>query len=240
MMTVDRYVEDVMACVFASAEERQRFEADLRTHFADAEAGGQSPAQVIESMGKAEDVAASFNAGRTMEYAGFWKRALAFFGDVGVLGLLATPFVGLAIYLSAPFESNGDLPIAAVIAFVLVATALVGIFTFYFPLLEARFGKTFGKHLMKLRVIRENGAPIGLGQAFVRRLSLYFEMLLLDALFIPFTDKKQRALDIIAKTVVAEEPGEKAPGWAYAVCLLLPLACLCALATLAILCAPSG
>ncbi len=87
-------------------------------------------------------------------------------------------------------------------------------------------------------MVRENGAPISLGQAFVRRLSLYFKLLLPDALFVPFTDKRQRALDVIAKTVVAQEPGEPAPGWAWAVCLLLPVASALAVAGLIALCAP--
>ena len=106
----------------------------------------------------------------------------------------------------------------------LLAVAVLGIVVFYFPLLEARFGKTLGKHLVAIRVIRENGAPIGLGQAFVRRLSFYFEMLVVDALFIPFTDHRQRALDIVAKTIVAREPERRAGLLAYLACLLLPLA----------------
>ncbi len=52
----------------------------------------------------------------------------------------------------------------------------------------------------------------------------------------PFTDKRQRALDIIAKTVVVREPGESAPGWAWVFCLLLPVAS--AVAGMAMLCAP--
>ena len=113
---------------------------------------------------------------------------------------------------------------------------MIGIALFYFPLLEWRFGKTLGKHLLRIRVVRETGSPISLGQAFVRRLSYYFEMLVIDALFIPFTDKKQRALDIIAKTVVAKEPGEEAKWWAWAVCMLfLPALCLLTVAGIAAL-----
>ena len=88
-----------------------------------------------------------------------------------------------------------------------------------------------------IRVLRETGAPIGLGQAFVRRLSMYFDMLWIDALFIPFTDKRQRALDIVAKTVVAREPGKRATAGSYVIAFLLIAVPMCALLSVGILCA---
>ena len=133
-----------------------------------------------------------------------------------------------------------DVALIWLVPFGVAALAILGTFLFYFPLLEAHFGKTLGKYLMRIRVVRESGAPISLGQAFVRRLTFYFEVLWIDALFIPFTDKRQRALDIVAKTVVAQEPGESTPVWAWAVCLLLPVAAICCLLTLFALCAPAS
>ena len=119
MNPVERYINRVLASVLATAEERARFEADLRAHFADAEASGQTAAHAIEAMGRAEDVAAAFNAERSIEYAGFWRRLVAFVGDMGVLGLAIVPFVALAVFLSAPFQPHGDLPVLAVIVFLL-------------------------------------------------------------------------------------------------------------------------
>ena len=118
--------------------------------------------------------------------------------------------------------------------------AALGVYAFYFPLFEARFGRTPGKRLMKIRVIHESGTPISLGQAFVRRLSMYFEFLVIDALFIPFTQKKQRALDIVAHTIVAREPDEE-PGWqGYATCLLVAFLASIAVKALLALCAEVG
>jgi len=238
MKPVDRYIDDVMHNVFAAAEDRERLEADLRSHFAEAEAEGRALREIIEGLGTPEEVAAAFNAEREIRYAGFWQRLVAFTGDFGLLMCLAMPVLSLA-FLMGVMGEEGDIPIAWLGLGAFLAMALFGIFVFYFPLLEAHFGKTFGKYLMRIRVVRENGAPIGLGQAFVRRLSLYFEMLWIDALFIPFTGKRQRALDIIAKTVVAREPGERAPLWAYFVCLLLPAAAMLCLLSVFALCAPA-
>jgi uncharacterized RDD family membrane protein YckC len=75
---------------------------------------------------------------------------------------------------------------------------------------------------MGIRVIGEEHVNIGLGTAFLRRLSFYFEMLVPDALFIPFTKKKQRALDILAKTVVVREPGGR-EGWTRYLLALVPI-----------------
>lgn len=238
MRPVDRYIQDVMADVFAAPEDRERFEADLRAHFAEAEDSGESPARVIESLGAAEDVAAAFNAERRVRYAGIWPRSVAFVGDCGLLLLCALPAMAVALFSNLRLAEPDPSSAGALIAVSLVGCVLFGLFVFYFPLLEWRFGKTLGKHLLGLKAVRESGAPMGLGQAFVRRLSLYFELLVIDALFIPFTEKKQRALDVIARTVVAHEPGREPRWWGWAICLLLPLAVVSAIVGLVVLCSP--
>ncbi len=237
MKPVDRYVQDVLRAVFAAPADRERLEADLRAHFAEAEARGEPPSRIIDVMGQPEDVAAAFNAEREMRYASFWQRLVAFAGDCGLLLALFLPPLSVAV-LTGRLMPGGEASIGWMIAMGLLGLAMLGIFVFYFPILEARFGKSLGKHLLRIRVVRESGAPISLGQAFVRRLSLYFKLLVPDALFVPFTDKRQRALDIIAKTVVAREPGAPAPGWAWAACLLLPVVSALAVGGLAMLCAP--
>ncbi len=237
MKKFDRYLDEVMHNVFASPEDRGRLEADLRAHFAQAESQAESADEIIAGLGTPEEVAAAFNTERGIRYAGFWQRFTAFVGDCGLLVALAVPVLGAAVLLSPPPALSS---LAWTLFLAALALAEVGLFVFYFPLLEARFGKTLGKHLVGIRVVRENGASISLGQAFVRRLSLYFEVLVLDSLLIPFTEKHQRALDIVAKTIVAREPGVSAPWWAYAVCLLLPLGSILALVGLIYICAPAS
>jgi uncharacterized RDD family membrane protein YckC len=69
-------------------------------------------------------------------------------------------------------------------------------------LLEGRFGYTPGKRLLGLRVLGEDQLPVGYKESVLRRLSFYFNILPVDALFIFFTAKKQRAFDIVARTIV--------------------------------------
>lgn len=227
MKPEERYIDDVLRHVLATPDDRERLAADLRAHFADGQAQGRSTREIIDDLGTPAEVATAFNAERAVPYAGFWRRLMAFAGDFGLLLAVTAPVIGLALFLGFGDDQPGELTAISLIVCVLIGVALLGLYLFYFPLLEAHFGKTLGKHLMRIRVVRESGAPIGLGQAFVRRLSLYFEMLWIDALFIPFTERKQRALDIIAKTIVVCEPGEEAPWWGYILCLVLPAIALC-------------
>jgi uncharacterized RDD family membrane protein YckC len=216
MNQTDRYIEEVMRHLLATKQERARFEADLRAHFAEALERGEIHLQIVEKLGTAEAVAEAFNAERPLEHAGFWRRLAAFLADTALLLALAVPLVWLAVTTEA-----GVVPaFVGVAGMILVGLSLVGFGLIYFPLLESRFGRTLGKHLMRIRVVDESGRPIRLGQAIIRRLSYYFDLLVLDAIFIPFTERKQRGLDILAKTIVVKEPGEDAPGWAWVVGLV--------------------
>jgi len=211
MNQTDRYIDDVMRQLLATREERQRFEADLRAHFDEALAKGELHAQIVEKLGTPEAVADAFNSERPLEYAGFWKRLSAFLADMSLFILMALPIVAVAVMT----EMHAIHKAVAAVFLVLMGLALLGFSLIYFPLLEARFGRTFGKHIMRIRVVDETGRPIRLGQAVIRRLSYWFDLLVLDSIFIPFTDKQQRGLDIMAKTVVVTEPGEEAPTWAW-------------------------
>ena len=97
MKPAERYIDDVMRGVFAAAEDRERLEADLRSHFAEAEATGRAPREVIEGLGTPEEVAAAFNAEREFQYASFWQRLVAFFGDAGLLMFFVLPLLGLGL-----------------------------------------------------------------------------------------------------------------------------------------------
>lgn len=239
MTPIDRYFAEVKRNLFVSPPDAARLETDLRAHFAEAEARGEPFAETVQHLGTPEEVASAFNAEREIRYAGFWQRVVAFLGDGGLLLTLALPPVGLVLLFDAGLLGTSAPSALRSGALIGLALAAFGLLVFYFPLLEARFGKTLGKHLLRLRVVRENGAPIGLGQAFVRRLSLYFDIWVVDALFVPFTKRRQRALDIVAKTIVAREPGVEAPWWGWAVCLLLPLGSFLSLLALVLVCAPA-
>lgn len=207
MTTGNRYIERVMSLVWAGSDKLQRLEADLREHFEQGREAGEPEAEVIERLGPPEVVAEEFMTDIELEPARLLERLCAFVGDIGFGLTLSLPFLGIVAFLGHVIDEQGPGPLGVLIVVFLAGTAIawLGLALLYFPLLEARFGKTLGKHLMRLRVRTDRGAEIGLGAAFIRRLSLYFEILFLDALFVPFTAKRQRAFDIVAKTLVLRE-----------------------------------
>lgn len=87
----------------------------------------------------------------------------------------------------------------AVLASVILATWL---FALGIVVAEARLGQTLGKYLFGLRVVRESGARISVGQAVVRQLPMFLEVFFVDALFALFTEKSQRAFELLSKTRV--------------------------------------
>ena len=77
-------------------------------------------------------------------------------------------------------------------------------FALYTVLAESRYGQTLGKRLMGLCAVRESGARISFGQAIVRQLPMFFEVFAVDALFALFTEKHQRAFELLSKTRVVK------------------------------------
>ena len=204
----ERYLKDVLQNIQAPPKEMKRIESDLGNHLQDLqdELGEDfSQAAVIERMGSPEEVAAGFMANIKLHYAGFPERATAFLIDmaacVSVAALLGLPALILSGF--SPSDLAGPALLLAIPAFSMIIAA-AGVMILYFPILEGRFGTTLGKHLLNLHVARDCGAPIGYKEAFLRRIPYYFEFLFIDMLFIFFTEKKQRAFDLIAKTVVVK------------------------------------
>jgi uncharacterized RDD family membrane protein YckC len=207
----DQYVEKVMDLIYAPEKDRERIRTDLQAHLQEGMAGGEDMTALVERMGDPREVAAEFMSEIPLVYAGFWRRAAAFLVDLAVLALFAGTAAALTIYLANgvpqhPITLLENLVGGAQILFVLVTSnACIAAALGYFPLLEGRFGRTLGKRLFGLRVLSEDGLPVSYWQAFLRRLSLYLEVLPLEVLFVPFHPKHQRWFDILAKTVVVRE-----------------------------------
>ena len=72
----------------------------------------------------------------------------------------------------------------------------------YTVVAEWRYGQTIGKYLCDLRVVRESGGRISFGQSIVRQLPLFLQVGWIDAMFVLFTDRRQRAFELLSKTRV--------------------------------------
>jgi len=208
----EQYVQKVMRLIHASTEERMRIESDLKAHLQEGIQGGEDMLKLVDRMGDPREVAAEFMAQIPLTYSSHWRRLGAFVIDM----LLILLFGGLSGVLFAVL-SNFVVPQhpnttweklwggALILFMVITANAAIAMIMAYFPVLEGRFGKTLGKRLLHMRVCTEEGLPVSAGQAILRRLSFYFEILPVDALFIFFNPKHQRGFDILAKTVVVDD-----------------------------------
>jgi uncharacterized RDD family membrane protein YckC len=151
--------------------------------------------------------------------SGWWRRAFAQIIDGVIVGGVAVLLVLLLISLGVSVGGEGGIwdDGSGVVAFVLfallcvLAYAVVAIF--YAPLMMARTnGRTVGRQLTGIRVIRAGGEPMTLGVAMVREVlvkvvlvgiisSLTFGLVwLLDYLW-PLWDEENRALhDFVVNT----------------------------------------
>jgi uncharacterized RDD family membrane protein YckC len=94
---------------------------------------------------------------------------------------------------------------------IVIFAALVGgsfAFAAYTIIAEHSSGQTIGKQMMGIRVVRESGTRISLGQAIVRQLPVFLQVFWIDVMFALFTERSQRAFEMLSKTrTVVAKPG---------------------------------
>ncbi len=127
---------------------------------------------------------------------GFGARAAARLVDFALTVGTLSPVAALIWLASSPEY----VPLWLVV-YLIVGGLLVAI---YPVVAEAKYGTTIGKHLFGLRVVRESGSRISTSQAIVRNLPWVLEVFWIDALFALFTDKSQRAFELLSKTRVVK------------------------------------
>jgi len=194
MTTADEFVERVLSSLPGSVPQREQIGLELSGHIAERVAEGAPLDDVLRQLGDPIVLAESYLSAVPLAAAPFLRRCLAKLLDVAlVLGAVALLATLAAKLLPRRFEGN-------VVIVAMLAAGLAFLLGTVFA--ELRFGQTPGKRLLGLRVVRESGAPIGLGQAFVRQLPLVFSIFFIDALFALFTEKKQRAFEMLSKSRV--------------------------------------
>ncbi len=121
--------------------------------------------------------------------------------------LLVLYFVVGAVLFGGP---SFDVVGAAAASFM----AIYGLLAFlYFAVLEGYKGATIGKMVMKVKVVREDGSPCGIGPAIIRNILRIVDSLpflyIIGMILISRSTKKQRLGDSVAKTVVIKAGPEQ-------------------------------
>ncbi|MEX2542368.1 MAG: RDD family protein [Trueperaceae bacterium] len=133
-----------------------------------------------------------------MAYASVGWRAVAAIIDAGVLFAVA---YAVAVFTGGITETGFELQGGpAFLSFL--------IWFVYYAAMEATLGASLGKFLLGLRVVKEDGAPIGWPAAIVRnvlRVVDGFLFYLVAALLVWGSHKRQRLGDRVAGTVVIRQ-----------------------------------
>ena len=148
-------------------------------------------------------------------YAGVGRRALATAIDLLVLGLLVTVLFVVFGQPATRTTVMTNLDTGARTTIVSSGLYLTGwptllaitLWACYRVGMEAAFGATLGKMAVGIRVLRRDGAPIGLGEAIVRFVLRPIDLIgfyLVGALSIWFSARGQRLGDRAAGTVVVD------------------------------------
>ena len=193
-MISDDYIARVLDALPRSMPLRSQIALELRGHIAERVGHGAAEAEVLRQLGDPIALAESYLAADPLESAPFGLRVAAKLIDVLAVIVVLSPFA-LVAFQMLPAEAA---------PFLLALLLICGSFGFgiYTIASEYVIGQTAGKKLAGLRVVTERGTRISLGQSIVRQLPMFLQVYLIDGMFALFTDRRQRAFELLSKTRV--------------------------------------
>jgi uncharacterized RDD family membrane protein YckC len=190
MNPIDDYVAQALDRLPPGSDLRSQVEMEIRSHIAERVEHGESVEAALRQLGDPVVLAESYLAAVPLVTPRLWPRFAAKLVD---FVLVIAAFVPL-LWLTMSVDRAELL--------VLCILFLVAVMPGYPIFAEYQFGQTIGKHIFSLYVVRESGARISLGQSFVRQLPAFFQVFWVDAFFVLFTEKRQRAFELLSKTRV--------------------------------------
>jgi uncharacterized RDD family membrane protein YckC len=203
-MTIDQYVQAVLDHMPPSTPRRAQIGTELRGHIIERLEHGVPLDEILRQLGDPAVLANSYLAEVPLALPPHGRRIVAKIVDVVLIVCL---FFGLALPVAALTAfSIGEEWVWMALMFSFIVGGILG--ALYTVIAEWRYGQTIGKYLCRLRVVRESGARISLGQSFVRQLPLFLQVGWIDAMFALFTDRRQRAFELLSKTRVVAVEGD--------------------------------
>ncbi|MDD5287737.1 MAG: RDD family protein [Dehalococcoidales bacterium] len=152
----------------------------------------------------------------TGKHAGFWIRLLAYIIDGVLLGIV-TSFITVPIFLNI-FGSTPDFSWLSMIEFPeklessfwlyywLTVLISLGVETVYYTIAIGKWGRTIGKAILKLKVLKSDGSHVSYGRAFGRSWAYVLNGFTLGIgfLVIAFNAQKRGLHDFICDTIVVK------------------------------------
>jgi uncharacterized RDD family membrane protein YckC len=194
-MTAEDYVTQVLSALPDGVVDRDSIAMELRGHIAERVGEGQPLGEVLARLGDPVALAASYGGAVPLEPAPHGPRLGAKLVDAGLAASVAATLALAGATLAPTEDLRGALVVAAL---------LFGVAGFWAGTAwaEYRFGATPGKRVFGLRVVSEAGTRISPGAAAVRQLPLLLQVFWIDAGFALFTERRQRAFELLSRTRV--------------------------------------
>ena len=141
--------------------------------------------------------------GTAVNPAGFWVRLLAYFIDqiimsvVGFAVLLLISNLSLTDYLASAMDVTAPFPWAEYLILFMLQAA-------YWSFTIGTWGRTAGKALLGIKVVRVDGSRVGYLRSFVRYLAYFISWFTMGLVFliIPLTPQKRGLHDLLCDTRV--------------------------------------
>jgi uncharacterized RDD family membrane protein YckC len=221
-MTREEYLFQFERWIGGNRERKARLRAELEEHLSGAEQAGELES-AMKRLGDPRSAARDFTSGYALNPSPLPRRFFAALIDVAVFIALIGSGLAAGTWASSSRDQaifpedlsydvgSGSWYMTSISWVGVTLLVLGGLWWFVIlPLLEWRVGRTAGKALLGLRVLAEDGTAPSFGQIVVRRLTLVFSgpLQLFDWGFVFFNAKRQRAFDILAKTIVVAEDSE--------------------------------
>ncbi len=199
MTTPEEYIASVLERMPRDTPMRSQIAMELRALIDERTRERRPLADVLRQLGDPEKLAESYLAAVPLVPVPFADRALAKLMDLGIVLL---PAWALCAWLR---------PVDATYIIYIVVAAFVAcpLFMVYNIIAESSTDQTLGKRVMGTRVVREAGTRISAGQAIVRQLPWLLQVFWIDAFFALFTDRHQRAFELLSRTRVVRVPTEE-------------------------------
>ena len=189
---------------------RTQIAMDLRSHIAERVERGHSVEEAIRQLGDPAALAESYLSAVPLVPAPHLRRAAAKFVDLFFPFAFAAGMAAMVVLGMPQRFARGPLGDAVVMFAAAFVLAGLSLYFVYLVIAESQAGQTLGKRLFGLRVVTESGTRIGIGQAFLRQVPVFLQIFMIDALFALFTDKRQRAFEMLTKTRVVLAPESQA------------------------------
>jgi uncharacterized RDD family membrane protein YckC len=135
----------------------------------------------------------------------WWERFVAWLIDVVIVGAFAWILSFFASLAGTPFSFTVTPGLPDWISF-FISFSLEGVFRFlYWMFMEGSNGQSFGKMVMRLKVVHADVSPINMGSAAVESAGKAF-FLPLDLLigWILYTRRRQRIFNYLSQTLVVK------------------------------------